>query len=77
MTGDDGGVQKVVGDIVRYIAQHPRAADSFDGIWQWWIPRQRYEDSRAAVEQALAELERRGVLKRSTLLDGTVVYSKR
>jgi hypothetical protein len=76
MTLDDTDA-KIAGEIVRYLIRHPNAADSIDGIMQWWIPRQRYEESRATVERALAELERRGVMKHSTLPDSTVIYSKR
>ncbi len=63
--------------ILRYLDAHSDAADTAEGISQWWVARQRYEDSKAAVERALAELVQHTLVKRSTLGDGTVIYSRR
>jgi hypothetical protein len=63
--------------ILRYLDTHADAADTAEGISQWWVTRQRYEDSKAAVERALAELVEQNLVKRSTLADGTVIYSRR
>jgi hypothetical protein len=63
--------------ILRYLDAHSDAADTAEGISQWWVARQRYQDSKAAVERALAELVQQNLVKRSTLADGTVIYSKR
>jgi hypothetical protein len=62
--------------ILRYLDTHTDAADTVEGISQWWVTRQRYEDSMAAVERALTELEKQKLVKRSTLADGTVIYSR-
>jgi hypothetical protein len=63
--------------ILRYLDTHTDAADTAEGISQWWVARQRYEDSKAAVERALAELVKQNLVKRSMLADGTVIYSRR
>ena len=63
--------------ILRYLDAHSDAADTAEGISQWWVARQRYEDSKAAVERALTELVQHNLVKRSTLADGTVIYSRR
>jgi len=41
---------------------HPTAADSLDGILDWWLPRQRYETARLAIQHALDDLVRLGVV---------------
>jgi hypothetical protein len=69
-----GNLAKV---ILRYLDAHSDAADTAEGISQWWVARQRYQDSKAAVERALAELVQQNLVKRSTLADGTVIYSRR
>ena len=63
--------------ILRYLDAHSDAADTAEGISQWWVAQQRYQDSKAEVERALAELVQQNLVKRSTLADGTVIYSKR
>ncbi len=49
-------------EIVEYFRCHPAAADSLDGIVDWWLPQQRYETARAAIQQALDDLVRQGVV---------------
>jgi hypothetical protein len=53
--------------IVAYLASHPQALDTVDGIALWWV-----ESDRRVVEPALAQLERRGIVRRREL--GAAVY---
>lgn len=53
--------------IVAYLAAHPRALDTLDGIARWWV-----EDDPKAVEPVLAQLEHRGIVRRREL--GAAVY---
>ena len=50
-------------DIVRYLVAHPQAADTLDGIVQWWLVREGRMHRRAVVEQALAWLLAQGLLR--------------
>ena len=43
-------------EILRYLEQHPSAADTLDGIAQWWLLRQWTERRLAEVERALSLL---------------------
>jgi hypothetical protein len=43
----------IVHVILRYLKQHPRSEDTLDGITDWWVKKQRWEDSRVAVDEAL------------------------
>ena len=76
MVSDAQRVRSVAEEIARYLTDHPGAADSVEGILNWWLARQRYADSKAEVEQALEELVKQNKVKRATLPDGTVIYSK-
>jgi DNA-binding transcriptional ArsR family regulator len=49
-------------EIVEYFRLHPAAADSLEGIVDWWLPLQRYETARAAIQQALDDLVREGIV---------------
>lgn len=63
--------------VIEYLHQHPQAADSLDGIVQWWLPRQRYETARERIGQILEKLVVDGILRSQLLADGTAVYSLR
>ena len=61
-------------EILKYLAAHPRAADTAAGIANWWLPRQRYEEEIQKVQQALDDLVERGLVAKTTLADGTILY---
>ncbi|MGH8065962.1 MAG: hypothetical protein ACRERE_12180 [Candidatus Entotheonellia bacterium] len=48
--------QEVAQGIVQYLASHPSAVDTIDGIAQWWLLREGRERRRTDVERALAWL---------------------
>ena len=48
--------QKVAAKILRYLAEHPNAADTADGILEWWLFKQSIFDEERVVEQALDSL---------------------
>src|SRR5262245_46074638 len=47
-------------EILGYLATHPEAKDTLDGIVEWWLPHRRRE--RSAVERAVALLLAHGVI---------------
>ena len=61
-------------EIVAYLRAHPSAADSLDGILDWWLPTQRYETGKAAIQRALDDLARQGVVEEVTLANGVRLY---
>ncbi|MGH8080881.1 MAG: hypothetical protein ACREP7_09910 [Lysobacter sp.] len=61
--------------VLSYLHGHPSAADTLDGIAQWWLPRQRYEIAQFRIEAVLQQLTRRGVLQLRRLPDGSVLYA--
>jgi hypothetical protein len=48
--------RKVAAKILRYLAEHPNAADTFDGILEWWLLKQSIFDEERVIEQALYSL---------------------
>lgn len=60
--------------ILRYLAEHPHAADTLEGVVVWWLSRQRFNDTRAAIEQVLEELVVEGLVTKKYSLDNTVIY---
>lgn len=61
--------------VIGYLRSHPDAADTLDGIVDWWLPRQRYETERARIEAVLSALVARGLLRRSGLPGGAELYA--
>lgn len=72
----DTRVDAVAGEIRRYLAQHPDAADTVDGVLQWWLPAASASVSREIVEHALDTLVARGEIVRRIHADGTVIYAR-
>ncbi len=53
-------IAAIAQEIKRYLDTHPNAADSLDGIVQWWLPRQRYGDAIEKVKKAMDRLVQTG-----------------
>lgn len=66
----------IAGIIERYVNDHPRAADTPEGIRAWWVTGERHGDSLKDVEAALDYLVESGRLSRVTIADGTVIYTR-
>ena len=56
-----GGVAEL---IRRYLTQHPRAADTAQGIQRWWLAPTYGEVSLRSVDEALTQLEGEGVVRK-------------
>lgn len=60
--------------ILGYLSSHPQAADSVDGVTNWWLANHGPSPARAEVEQALTTMVARGLIRRVELPDDTVLY---
>jgi hypothetical protein len=68
------GESDVMEEILSYLRNHPNAADTLDGILNWWLPRQRYETEQKRIEQGLEHLVTQGLVSKKVLSDGTILY---
>lgn len=66
---------EVVDAILRYLHSHPGAADTVDGICEWWLPLHWRVDSQR-VAAALARMEAQGLVRRRENADRHVVFSR-
>jgi len=73
--GEDS-VRIVAESLHDYIARHPDAADSIEGIRRWWLPPSVVASS-ADVQAALDRLVAAGVLSRRPLPDRGMLYARR
>ena len=69
-------VKIVAASLHDYIARHPDAADSIEGIRRWWLP-PSVVASTAEVQAALDRLVACGVLSRRPLPGPGALYSRR
>ncbi len=74
MRTDEQEVIDLALEIERYLASHPHAADSLDGVMGWWLKRSRIEDAAHKVSRALDYLVSRGVIATKTLAGGKILY---
>jgi hypothetical protein len=66
----------IAGIIERYVNDHPRAADTPEGIRSWWVSHQSYAESLDDVQNALDYLVALGRLSRVALPDGAMIYAR-
>lgn len=71
----DERIARIADAIERYFSGHPKAADTFEGIADWWLADQRRRPTPAEIQQALDYLAEKGVISKTKLLDGRVVYA--
>ncbi|MBI1751279.1 MAG: hypothetical protein HY014_08100 [Acidobacteria bacterium] len=60
--------------ILLYLQDHPEAADSLEGIANWWLPAPAYSVTLEAVQEALALLVAEHRIARIDLADGRTLY---
>jgi hypothetical protein len=73
---DDHRVASIAEDILHYLAKHPSAADSFEGISQWWLVRIRIEEATLEIQRALDRLVQGGLVVKDTLPSGQCLYRR-
>jgi hypothetical protein len=64
----------IVEAVRQYLAQHPDAADSPEGILRWWLPKELQRVPIDLLRQALEILVVTGEVHNRTLPDGTSLY---
>ena len=62
--------------VLSYLDRHPHAADTLDGIANWWLPQQRYVTAQARIQAVLQRLVSQGVLQLRRLPDGAALYTR-
>lgn len=79
MTVRDKSEQRVrlINAITLYLKAHPNAADSVDGIMQWWLPQRQNTVDINDLQQALDFLVDTKMVSRTVLLDGRMLYTSK
>ena len=67
-------VSEVADEIRRYLAAHPNASDTVEGVQTWWLP---HGVPGVTVQKALDLLVADGVVHKRQLPDGNLIYVAR
>ena len=76
MSADEAKIASLAAEIEQYLASHPSAADSMEGIRRWWLARLRVEEGVLRVQQALELLVTHGAVVEKRLADGPVLDAR-
>lgn len=60
--------------ILRYLDQNPNAADTVEGILEWWLPEQSIYEEEKVVKRALDEMVKRNLVLASRSSDARRHY---
>jgi hypothetical protein len=50
-------------EVLAYLAEHPQAMDTLEGIAEWWLQRERIRADVEALSRAIRRLVDRGALQ--------------
>ena len=70
----DQNVLIIANEIKVYLLKRPFAADTLDGVVQWWIKQQRIDEQVSLVKKALAILEQNGIVAQRTNASGEILF---
>jgi len=60
--------------ILAYLSENPEAGDTFDGIVEWWLIRQRIKFETRSVSEAVARLVSEGLIVEHEGSDSRIFY---
>jgi hypothetical protein len=76
MSSDEHLIEALAQDITEYLERNAQAADDISGISRWWLRDGRPGKTLERVRASLELLESRGVIRRTVLKDGHVIYDR-
>ena len=67
-------ISQIAAAILAYLAEHPKAQDTLEGIVEWWLLEQEIKRRTVMVQDALAELVAKGLVVERKGRDGRMHY---
>ena len=68
-------INDVAGQILRYLHERPDARGTLEEIATWWIMQQRLHESVQVVQEAIQQLEAKGLIVRHRVCGDRILYS--
>jgi len=72
---DDSEVRRIAELIACYLRAHPYAADTIEGVAEWWLPSKGIDVSTSMIQQALDHLCAHSVVVCHVHANGNNIYS--
>ena len=76
MGADESDKANMRREIMQYLQMHPNAADSLNGVIDWWLSDRYQAADVKEVEQIIEQLITDGLVKKVFLIDRTVLYKR-
>ncbi|TXI19273.1 MAG: hypothetical protein E6Q62_04570 [Nitrosomonas sp.] len=76
METDESSNANIRKEILQYMQTHPDAADSLNGIVNWWLSNKYNAEDMKKVEYVLEQLINDGLVKKVALIDKTIIYKR-
>jgi hypothetical protein len=73
----DKEVQILAKEIAGYLSSHSNAADTVEGITNWWLTSAKGQANQSQVQKALDYLVASGRVEKKEVGKGALVYRKR
>ena len=70
-------IEEIARQIRRYLLDHPNAADSAEGVAQWWLASQQIQFPTEKVKMALDYLVKNDFISKSSTSGGKAVYANK
>lgn len=70
----DPSLQSPAPEILDYLARHPDAEDTIDGILHWWVLDACIRKWTPKIPETVAELVQRGYLEQKSAADGHIFF---
>jgi hypothetical protein len=67
-------ISQIAHEIMAYLAEHPNAQDTLEGIVQWWILERKIKYQKAMVQEAIRELVAKGLVLERRIGDSQCQY---
>jgi hypothetical protein len=74
MNVSDPRLPSPAAEILDYLARHPDAQDTIDGILHWWVLDTYVQNWGPKIAETVAQLVQRGYLEEKPSSDGKVFY---
>lgn len=65
---------QIARDVLAYLAEHPDAQDTFEGIVEWWLLEQKIKRQTAEVKEVLDNLASRKLILERRASDSRTHY---
>jgi Fe2+ or Zn2+ uptake regulation protein len=74
MQEEYNGLSDIQSEVLAYLKEHPNAADTAEGIRQWWLLQRMAKHSQEKVQKALEQLKDAHLLETRLLDSGHEVF---